>query len=188
MKGGGWMIIKYSKDVDENIISDLIRIESLAYEEKYRGEYESIEARYKKNKDTFILAYDQGMMVGYLCFLPISDTLYHEILEIDTLHDDDISPSDVMQFYDGVNVYIVSISIIPQYQNTEAVKEMTNAFFQVLKEKRQENICINDLLASAVTYDGEKYLKNQGFKKIKTVDGQYSLYILPYSKEWMNYE
>ena len=182
------MEIKYSRDIDKNIIQDLIDIESMVYEKKYCGTYPTIEARYKKNNDTFVLAYDEGRMVGYLCFLPISDSLYRDIVETDQFHDDDISPEDVIQFHNHVNLYLVSIAILPSYQNTAVIVEMTKAFFRFLKEKREQNICVSNILASAVTEDGVKFLQRLGFQKLKTVDEQYSLFILNYDEEWTRFE
>ncbi len=182
------MIIKYSRDIKENIIQDLIDIESKVYEEKYRGEYQSIKARYQKNNDTFVLAYDKERMIGYLCFIPISNILYNDLIGTNNFHDDDIKPEDITQYYDNVNLYIISIAILPSYQDTEVIREMTKAFFIFLKEKREQNICINNILASAVTVDGTKYLEKLRFKKVKKVKGEYTLFKLNYKEEWRNYE
>lgn len=182
------MEIRYSKDIKENIIGDILDIESAVYEEKYRGTYESIQARYNKNKDTFILAYDKNRMVGYLCFLPITDNLYDEIIQANNLHDDDILPEDITGFYNKVNLYLISIAIIPQFQDTEVIKEMTVAFFSLLKKMREDNICINNIIASTVTKDGEKYLKRLNFRKLKSIDDEYALYHINYRKEHVNYD
>ncbi|TAH62416.1 MAG: hypothetical protein EWM50_05500 [Gottschalkiaceae bacterium] len=182
------MEIKYSKDVKENIIQEILDIESAVYDKKYRGTYESIQARYNKNKDTFILAYDNNKMIGYLCFLPITDILYDEIISANRFHDDNISAENITNFYDKVNLYLISIAIIPAYQDTDVIKEMTYAFFTLLNDMRERNICINNIIASAVTNDGEKYLIRLGFKQLKSIHDEYTIYHINYKKEHKNYD
>ena len=178
--------IKLSIDIkhDIDIIPVLMEIEKQVYIPAYCGEYESIRARFLKNKDTFVLAYDDNQMIGYLCFLPISQELYYELINSDTFHDDDILPKDISDYYNGVNLYLLSIAILPQYQNTDVIIQMTNTFSKYLEKKAHNGIIIGNIVASAVTDDGEKFLQNLGFQVLKRLDNQYTLYHLNYCNNY----
>lgn len=178
--------LRYSVDLDKSIdiVPDLMNIEKKVYVPEYCGEYESIQARYCKNRDTFILAYDDDKMIGYLCFLPISQRLYNELINTETFHDDDISPDDIENYHDGVNLYLLSIAILPEYQNSDVIIKMTSEFSNFVKNKEENGIKFNNIVASAVSEDGEKLLSHLGFNKIKTVEDQYVLY--GYNQELIN--
>ena len=93
--------IKRSKNIKTDFIKDIMCLDSLAYNEDMQGTYDSINNRFKKNKDSYILAYDNKKLVGYICFFPISDELYSEMLISDTMKDDDISPDDIVSYKEG---------------------------------------------------------------------------------------
>lgn len=178
------IILSADIDQDIDIIPDLMKIEKQVYEPEYCGEYESIRARFLENKDTFVLAYDDTQMIGYLCFLPISEELYYEFIYSDIFHDDDILPKDIMHYYNGVNLYLLSIAILPQYQNTDVIIQMTNTFSKYLEKKAHNGIIIGNIVASAVTDDGEKFLQNLGFQVLKRVDSQFTLYHFNYCSNY----
>ena len=54
-----------NSDTKEDIIYELMEIESAVYPENMRGEYASIKARFQKWPEMFFLAYDQDKIVGY---------------------------------------------------------------------------------------------------------------------------
>lgn len=60
------------------IINDLMKIESDVYLPAYCGEYTSIENRFNKFKDMFVIAYDGIDIIGYLCYFPISKRLHDD--------------------------------------------------------------------------------------------------------------
>ena len=78
----------------------------------------------------------------------------------------------------------LSIAILPHYQNTDVIIQMSNAFSNYLEAKAHNGIIINNIVASAVTDDGEKCLQNLGFQVLKRVDNQYTLYHLHYGNNY----
>lgn len=104
--------IKYSDEfTSDEIISELIKIEEDVYLPEYQGEYESIRKRFHKFKEMFVLAYDKDVLIGYLCFFPISKLLYKEIVRKEGFHDDDIDSKDVCKLSDKNHIYFLSIAL-----------------------------------------------------------------------------
>ena len=64
------LYIKRSKNIKKDFINDIMSLDSIAYNEDMQGTYNSINDRFKKNKDSYILAYDNKKLVGYICFFP----------------------------------------------------------------------------------------------------------------------
>ena len=133
--------IKRSKNIKTDFIKDVMCLDSLAYNEDMQGTYDSISNRFKKNKESYILAYDNKKLIGYICFFPISDELYSEMLISDTMKDDDISPDDIVSYKEGKkhNIFIISIVIDPSYRDKEAIKLITNEFIKFIKEKNEND-------------------------------------------------
>jgi GNAT superfamily N-acetyltransferase len=149
------------------IINELMKIESDVYEPDYRGKYASIEKRFKKNKDMFILAYDDTNIIGYLCFFPISQRLHEELLMNDDFHDDDILPDDVKHITESPYIYFLSIALYKKYQGLEIGRAMVEAFLNKMKEEIKSGNVIDDIIASVVTSQGEHIMKKYGFELVK---------------------
>ena len=169
--------IKRSKNIKIDFIKDIMYLDSLAYNEDMQGTYDSINNRFKKNKDSYILAYDNKKLVGYICFFPISDELYSEMLISDTMKDDDISPDDIVSYKKGKknNIFIISIVIDPNYRDKEAIKLITNEFIKFIKEKNENDYIIDKVLGTTVSDDGFKFATKLNFKVYKTYEKNYKL-------------
>lgn len=169
--------IKRSKNIKTDFIKDVMCLDSLAYNEDMQGTYDSISNRFKKNKESYILAYDNKKLIGYICFFPISDELYSEMLISDTMKDDDISPDDIVSYKEGKkhNIFIISIIIDPSYRDKEAIKLITNEFIKFIKEKNENDYIIDKVLGTTVSYDGFKFATKLNFKIYKTYEKNYKL-------------
>lgn len=103
--------VEYSDEfTSDEIISELIKIEEDVYLPEYQEEYESIRKRFHKFKEMFVLAYDKDVLIGYLCFFPISKKLHEEIVGEEGFHDD-IDAADVCKLSDKNHVYFLSIAL-----------------------------------------------------------------------------
>lgn len=160
------------------IIEDLMKIEADVYLPDYRGEYISIENRFIKFKDMFVLAYDGTEIIGYLCFFPISKRLHDELLFQEGFHDDDIMPEDVKNFTESSNIYFLSIALYKKYQGQGIGKMMFEAFETKIREEKTKGCVIDDIVASVVTKQGEILLNKYGFELVNdyTETAQYKLY------------
>lgn len=167
-----------SKNMETDFINDVLELDSIAYSENMQGSYESVNNRYKKNEDSYLLVYDEKTLIGYICFFPISKKLYNEMLVDNKMKDDDISPKDIIPYTEGKshNLFIISVVIHPDYRNGEAIKLLTSTFVDFIHNKIKTNYHINSILATAVSDDGVKFLERLNFEAIKTYDGGYKLF------------
>lgn len=160
--------IRYSdSSTSDEIILELMKIESDVYAPEYRGEYDSIAKRFHKFRDMFVFAYDGDKVIGYLCFFPISKRLHDEIVYSEGFHDDDIEPEDVVQLTHNNYIYFLSIALYKAYQGRGIGRTMVDAFFDKLKEESEKGRNIEDIVASVVTDQGEKIARDYGFSLVK---------------------
>ena len=153
-----------NSDTKEDIIYELMEIESAVYPENMRGEYASIKARFQKWPEMFFLAHDQDKIVGYFCFLPISQRVYDDVIHRGCFRDDDIAPEDILTLETARHVYILSVALYQKFQNKGIADKMMEEFEKLVYDKNAEGCRIEDIVAATVTADGEKLAKRYGFK------------------------
>lgn len=161
-------ILFSSTHTDDSIIPELMKIEADVYAPDYRGRYDSICARFHKDKEMFVLACDGERIIGYLCFFPISEKLHGEIIYEAAFRDDDILPEDIMGFEKNNYIYLLSIALYKAYQRKGIGKKMMNAFFEMLQDKKGLGQDTVDILASVVTEQGRKIAEEYGFSPVRT--------------------
>lgn len=165
--------IEYSSDnTSESVIYDLMRIEEDVYAEKDRGQYEHIKKRFDKNKEMFVLLYDNDKIIGYLCYFPISQELHDNIIGVKKFYDDNIKAKDVISFGKENYIYLISIALFKKYHGKGLGKKMMDAFFCKLREKNKENKHIIDIFASVISNAGEKIAREYGFELFKDVSNE----------------
>ena len=165
--------IKYSdKYTQSDIIYDLMNIEKDVYKESERGHFDSIEKRFKRNREMFVLLYDFNKLIGYLCFFPITKRLHDKILHNDNFYDDNIEAEDVVS-YERLNyIYFISIALYKKYHGLGLGTKMMDAFMMKLRERNNNGYIIKDVLASAVSIQGETITKKYGFKLLNDMSEQ----------------
>lgn len=163
-----------------DIITDIMEVDRVAYKGKCRFEYESLRARYLKNRDTYILAYDglTGQLIGYFNFIPISEMLYYDMCCSDKMRGDDITPNEMTEYGFATNLHLMSVAVLPEYQNTDVIEELKNEFRAFLEEKELTMYYFLSITAYGATPSGTKFLRNLGFVEERKVRGQKSLYEL----------
>lgn len=157
-------IICSDENTDEKIIYRLMDIEAKEYEPCWRGEFSSIRERFIKYPEMFYLVYDGEELVGYFCYFPISQKLYEDIAVKFQFHDDDILPDDIVPIKEASHLYLLSVVILKQYQDTGVADEIMKMFENFISQKRQEGVYIKDVIASTVTNAGEKFVKRYGYE------------------------
>ena len=70
---------------------------------------------------------------------------------------------------------MISVAIIPEEQDTDAIRVLTNNFMGILKNKLKEGYKLNNIMATASSADGIKFFSNLNFKEIKTLKNDYKL-------------
>ncbi len=169
--------VQYSNDLDKKFINEILEIDASVYPEHLQGTFEEVYGRFCANRDMFVLLYDDNRLIGYLCLFPLKDSLFEEISNGDKLFDSDI-PGDMLLQYKPNNVYklyLISMVIIPEYQNKGLSKNLIKGFYNFILEKKKNNILFSKILSSAVTNEGKQMLERMGFKEKKKLPGGYSL-------------
>ena len=153
-------------------VYEVMKIESEAFEEKYRGDAESILRRYRVYPDMLDFVYDGFKTVGYLCWFPIKESLYSDIIASEDLHDDEIEPEQIEpDLGKASHIYLLSVAAYPSYKGKGYGTSMMETFL-----KRVQSIPnLKDVLASAVTPDGERICEKFGFKFVKDC-GSFKVY------------
>lgn len=174
MENNSNFTIKYSDEsTNESVIYDLMRIEEDVYDKKDRGQYDHIESRFKRNKEMFILLYDNDKIIGYLCYFPISKELHDNIIRAKDFYDDNINAEDVVAFDRENYIYLISIALYKKYQRIRLGEKMMESFFDIMRKRNKNNQHIIDVFASAISLAGENITKKFGFKLFKDMTSEY---------------
>lgn len=151
--------IKYSKDIDgDDFLRQVLAIDAVVYPKELQGTFKSVSERYHRNKNSFILAFDNDLIVGYICLFPISKRLLNEMETTNKFFDDNIDPKDVLPYSESNDIFVISVAILPEYQNGLAIMKLCKAFKKFVEEKNAMTY------AYAVSEKGEKLSKILGIK------------------------
>lgn len=137
---------------------------------------------YDYNNYTYIAIRDcvTQKIVGYFTLLPITEDTYNLILSGDFMDKEFTTDSIVQYEAPGIYIlYVASVAIHPQYQNTNAFLELYNAVIDVLIGlAQQREIYFSQILAEASTKQGEKLCKIMGMKKHNSTTTNTDVYTL----------
>jgi GNAT superfamily N-acetyltransferase len=179
--------IRYVNDkLDKDFINAILAIDASVYPLNLQGTFDEVYGRFKANRDTYVLLYHNGTLIGYFCFFPIKAALYDEIAGGDKLFDSDI-PGEMLEPYKVFNTYklfVISTAILPEHQKKGLSKYLINGFFQFILDKKENNIMFSSALSSSVTPRGKIMLDKIGFTKIKAISNDYSLHELIMSDDF----
>jgi len=169
--------IKYGNELDSVFINTILDIDASVYPESLRGTFKEVYNRFKANNDIFILLYDDDKIIGYLCLFPIKDILYNKILNEDKLFDSDISGEYLEQYipYNTYKLYIISVVILPEYQNQGLSKYLKNGFYNYIFNKKKNNILFSKTLSTSVSLAGKRFFKKMKFRVKKSLSEGYDL-------------
>lgn len=168
-------------DFDESYLAEIYKLDKIVYSEEYAGELSKMEARFAKNKDTFICIQDEKnkRLAGYINFFPCTNTLYEDILyHTDVIRDDDILPEEIAEYNEEENhLFIISIAVHPDYRESkEAIIALSDAWISHLN-KINEKYPITDISAIAISEDGKKALRNYLFTIERTLSDGNIVYL-----------
>lgn len=157
-------VIASNCDTKEDIIYALMKIERAVYSENMRGEYESIKARFQKYPEMFFLAYDEDEIVGYFCFFPITQRIYDDVMYKGCFRDDDIKAEDILPMETARHIYLLSVALYKEYQDKGIADKMMEEFQILIDKRNKDGGQIEDIIATVVTDDGEKFAERYGYK------------------------
>jgi hypothetical protein len=119
-----------------------------------------------------------GKVAGFINALPVVDEFYDKISTgkmIDTIVGiQNLRKYDMPDFY---KVYVSSICISPEYQNTYAFKLLYDSFIDLLLNLAlKKEIFISEILADASTFQGERLCNSVGMIFHKDTDHNSKIY------------
>lgn len=178
-------MIKYieSSNAKINFIKDVLNIDSIVYPKELQGTYQSVADRYQKNKESYILAYLGDILIGYICFFPLTDKSYKKVINCKESYDDNLTSKDIDTYNINQenNIFIISVAVLPNYQKNGIGATLIQEMFHFLDNKRKEGIRINSIVAEAVSFQGKALLERANFKKEQQIDQNYDLYTYIYN-------
>lgn len=160
-------------------IKQIVLLDALAYNDTYQTNTNQCEEWFEANPDIYVLAKDiyKDSIVAYTDITPISDGCYDLIKQGEFI--DTNFTADMILSYDmpgPYNLYLGSIVIHPDYQNTEVFMEMFNAIIDKFIKLGEQEVFVRRILADAVTKNGEKFCKLFGMTKVNDSFHNSSLY------------
>ncbi len=172
--------VKTGSTAPSGFIEDVFELEKLVYTPELCGDIANMYKRYERCKDTFILLYDQDVLAGYINLLPVSDTLYDEMVNRGDhrMRDDDITPEEMAPWSTETanHVLVLSVVVHPEYQDTNAIVRLSKAFLAFLRKKAKEGYEIDSLFGYAVSLGGIKFMKRVRTSFLKKTEEGYNLF------------
>lgn len=157
-------------EIDKLVLrSDLIAPPEVTYKWYQCNIYSHIAVRSAKTKQ----------IAGYFAILPVTDELFQKI-QSGEFKDNDLTTDGIRQYdmQDFYKLYVASVCIHPQHQNTMAFNRLYHALVEMMFELASEReIYITDIITEASTEQGEKLCKILGLRKLMDTNLDTKLYI-----------
>ena len=159
-----------------NFFKNIHSLDMKTYSEEYVGKLDSMLSR-NNDSDIIIVVKNENRIVGYMDILSLKEEMYKKIINSNIIVDDEISLSDLKNIDEGNYLYILSIAIKKEYQNDETIKLILEKYKNFV-----ESININDILATTINEDGYRFIKRLGFKEIKQLKENETLFSFNYGR------
>jgi hypothetical protein len=171
--------ILHGAEITPEQILEAIGIDENIFNPEFQGIYDRCLEWFAKNPDiyTFIIDRNINKVVGYINAMPIEEDFLTEI-ETGELMDVDI-PASAIRTYDLPDIYkmfLCSIAVHQNYQGTIAFKMLYEAFIEKLIRLAADDIFFSEIVADAVTSEGEKLATFIGMKKFKESSHNSNIY------------
>lgn len=169
-------VVASNHELSDEELKRVLEIDSLVYPESYQSTYEQVLLRFNCNRGCFTTLLNEGKIVGYICYFPITQRLREGIVNGTYTNDVDLASEDVLAYEASQgSLYIISLAIDPKYQGTDALKVMMSAF-----EHRLNTLAltygIEEVLAVTVSEKGRTTLEKQGFNLMRDIDEQVAVF------------
>jgi hypothetical protein len=160
-------------------ISEALELDYVVYDEVYHLPLKTCLSWYHCNPDIYTMVRDiqSGKIIAYINISPITEECYDKIRS-GTFLDNYISEEDVLS-YDLpylYSVYIFSIVIHPQYQNTEVMRMLYDEVIKKFIYFGEHDVYIRRIIADAVSEKGRKFCKLFGMKLIDQSNHDSTIY------------
>ncbi|GHV00666.1 hypothetical protein FACS189483_10830 [Spirochaetia bacterium] len=159
----------------KSIFASIQSIDQSVFHENGLATEQSDIDRYEAYKNSYIFALDEDNIVGYLCYFPITEKFYSQVIKGEKVYDGDIASTDICGLKDGLNyIFLLSVAILPEYQK----KGISKQFSKILLDEFSK-IEIKDIVSYAFTIGGEHFLNIIGLEKCKDMEDDIKFMRLP---------
>lgn len=177
------------EDFDITFLPRVMEIDRICYEDEYVGELSNMEARYLRNPRSFVCVMDEDSdrLAGYINFFPVKPALWNEIVEEGMdIRDDDITPEELADYSatEPNRLFILSVAILPEYQfapgqvpEEAVVRILSDGFIAYLNQLESEGFVIDAISATAVSEDGQKFLRDRMFRLYREIHSDNKVYL-----------
>lgn len=173
--------VLYGEELGVDFLPQIMDIDVTCYSAEYAGELDKMVARYEKNPKSFVCVTDCGKAIGYINFFPVKQALWEEIIETGMhIRDDDITPDEVADYSkeQGNRLFILSVVILPEYRKDKSViRLLSDSFVGYLNRLESEGFLIDAISGTAVSEDGEKFLRTRMFRLYREIEKQNKVYL-----------
>jgi len=167
------MIYRYSSQIKDDFIADILRIDESVYDSSVLGSDNSLRCRFNANRESFILAYDESEIIGYIAFFPITSSLSQKMISESKSFDDNIKADEILPSYnesEDFDIFLISVAVLPGYHGKGIGAELMNRCIDFILGKKRSGSRIRNLYSYAYTAGGEHVLKNAGFTEVKSIE------------------
>lgn len=159
----------HGKEIGSYRIKQAVEIDQKSYSEEFQGVYELCMGWFIQNPDIYTVIVDKRIdkVVGYINAMPLEEEIISKIQD-GVYMDTDIKPEYILtyDFPDFYKLYLCSVVIDPDYRGSIAFKMLYEAYFDKLLNLARNDVFVSEIIADAVTKDGEKLCNFIGMKKI----------------------
>lgn len=174
-------VVRCGEQIGRDYLEKVLELDAIVYEPQYVGELANMQERYDVNPESFvcIINEEDESLVGYINFFPCKDELYRSIrYESDVIRDDDICGAEIEAYRPEENhLFILSVAIHPDYRNSDVVILLTESWIDYLNRIQESGSPVTDILATAVSEDGMKFLRNRMFVQERQLEDGNIVYV-----------
>lgn len=171
--------ILHGKEVTVEMLRAALAIDADIYPPSFQSDEATCLGWRDHNPDIYTAIIDARTerLVGYINAMPLTDECFHT-LENDCSNDARI-PLAAIRKYDLADFYklhVCSFAVDPSYQGTNAFRILYDAFVSKLLDLARTQMFFTEVLAYALTPDGEKLAKYAGMKCVRTAKDGFGIY------------
>lgn len=174
--------IVYGPYTSEKDIDDAIELDSVTYEEIYRGKRETCISWSKVNPYIYFFVKDKALnkVVAYINIMPVSEDRYNKLRD-DEFNDVDIPETDVISydmpgFY---NLYFSSVVIEEKYRGKGILNFLLRFIVEYFSYLAEHDIFFKKMIACPVTDQGIHFCKLFNMKPISENSSIFEVSIFP---------
>lgn len=192
-----WYITKILPNIDISNKYDIIRgneitlddllgaisIDNDVYDEEARGNLKICNEWLNQNPDIYTIIKDSlsNKVIGYINAMPLVDK-YYDMIKSGVIIDIDLPAEAILKYDlpDYYRVYVASVAVLPEYQNTFVFKILYDAFIDSFISLAKKDIYISEISADAISEQGKNLCNFIRMNKINITTHNTEIYSISF--------